>query len=274
MSDKIKATITGGDFHDKCVSTSSYGREVLPKHVEWHRMSHVPAMAKFITDRYIKDHVGLDKIAFLLEPYDLHPENYIMAEAARFDYVLTNHKDWADKYDNWLWYPFGGTFLAEEDWAIYDKEGGVSMFITKKDTMPGHKLRHKVFHAFPEIEYYGRGYREVGNKLEGLKDFPFQIVIESCQARGYFTEKLIDCFLTGTVPIYWGDPDIEDVFDLRGMIIWDGDLSELTAILHDIKLDCGAFEMMEDARKLNFEQAKKYVCAEDQIYWRYPELFT
>ena len=35
---------------------------------------------------------------------------------------------------------------------------------------------------------------------------------------GYFTEKLLDCFLTRTVPVYWGCPDIYEYFDLDGII--------------------------------------------------------
>ena len=32
----------------------------------------------------------------------------------------------------------------------------------------------------------------------------------------YFTEKLIDCFLTGTVPIYLGPKQVENYFDPNG----------------------------------------------------------
>ena len=42
----------------------------------------------------------------------------------------------------------------------------------------------------------------------------------------YFTEKLLDCFLSGTIPIYWGCPSIGDFFNTKGMIIFD-DLLEL-----------------------------------------------
>ena len=35
----------------------------------------------------------------------------------------------------------------------------------------------------------------------------------------WFTEKVIDCFQTKTIPIYIGCPNIDKYFDTRGMII-------------------------------------------------------
>ncbi len=36
------------------------------------------------------------------------------------------------------------------------------------------------------------------------KNHETHIQVENSQIDTYFTEKLLDCFLTGTVPIYWG----------------------------------------------------------------------
>ena len=47
----------------------------------------------------------------------------------------------------------------------------------------------------------------------------FSIAIESTSVENYFSEKLIDCLITKTIPIYWGCPNIEEFFDTRGMII-------------------------------------------------------
>jgi hypothetical protein len=53
--------------------------------------------------------------------------------------------------------------------------------------------------------------------------------MENIQAEYYYTEKLIDCFLTETVPVYWGCPSISQIFDPRGMLMFQDwhDLSEL-----------------------------------------------
>jgi hypothetical protein len=78
----------------------------------------------------------------------------------------------------------------------------------------------------------------------------------------YFTEKLIDCFLTGTVPIYLGPKQVENYFDPNGIIFFNGDedlpniLNELTSELYDSKIE---------SIKKNFELAKEYMFPEKII---------
>lgn len=47
----------------------------------------------------------------------------------------------------------------------------------------------------------------------------FTIAIENVRQDHYFSEKLIDCFIGLTVPIYIGCPNVEYYFDKRGMFI-------------------------------------------------------
>jgi glycosyltransferase involved in cell wall biosynthesis len=42
--------------------------------------------------------------------------------------------------------------------------------------------------------------------VDTLSNFTFAIVIENCDAEGYISEKLGDCFIAGTIPIYYGSP--------------------------------------------------------------------
>lgn len=47
-----------------------------------------------------------------------------------------------------------------------------------------------------------------GNKLKVLKEYQFALCYENCALAGYITEKIIDCFVAGVVPIYRGAPDV------------------------------------------------------------------
>ena len=71
-----------------------------------------------------------------------------------------------------------------------------------------------------DFTFYGPGweflgYRNYGgpvdDKLATISNFRFTIAYENCQGiPGYITEKLLDCLCAGTVPIYWGAPNVTD----------------------------------------------------------------
>ena len=62
-------------------------------------------------------------------------------------------------------------------------------------------------------------------KAGSVAPFAVHVAIENVRRAGYFTEKLLDCFLLRTVPVYWGCPDLAaHGFDVDGVVfIDDGD---------------------------------------------------
>lgn len=50
----------------------------------------------------------------------------------------------------------------------------------------------------------------VKSKFQKLSEYNFTIAFENSSMPSYVTDKLFDCFYTGTVPIYLGAPDIEE----------------------------------------------------------------
>jgi|SRR5579862_49119 len=69
------------------------------------------------------------------------------------------------------------------------------------------------------FEFYGRNwdpalyksYRgPIADKIQTIKNYRFSICYENSSAcKGYVTEKIFDCFAAGSIPIYWGAPNIE-----------------------------------------------------------------
>lgn len=47
-------------------------------------------------------------------------------------------------------------------------------------------------------------------KLGKMSEFKFAVCFENCAFPGYVTEKIFDCFLAGTIPIYFGPEDITE----------------------------------------------------------------
>ena len=46
------------------------------------------------------------------------------------------------------------------------------------------------------------------SKARTLGQYKFAICFENSVLKGWITEKIFDCFFAGTVPVYWGAPDI------------------------------------------------------------------
>jgi hypothetical protein len=64
----------------------------------------------------------------------------------------------------------------------------------------------------------------------------FSIIIENISEENYFSEKIIDCFATMTIPIYFGCKNISKYFDISGIIFFDS-LEELKKILSSLTAD-------------------------------------
>ena len=69
----------------------------------------------------------------------------------------------------------------------------------------------------------------------------------------YYTEKLLDCFLTGTIPIFYGVRNINTVFDDRG-VVWMDDI--LRGIVSIEELDEEFYKSRLEYINHNFNVAK------------------
>jgi len=91
----------------------------------------------------------------------------------------------------------------------------------------------------------------------------FSIAIENCQHPTYTTEKLHDCFATGTIPVYLGAPDVDSVFNGDGIIYLDDGFS-----IQDLSEDLYYSRM--DAIRENLKLINEYAFPiEDYIYLKY-----
>lgn len=61
------------------------------------------------------------------------------------------------------------------------------------------------------------GHRVI-DKRPFLSEYKFVIAFENESAPGYCTEKLVEPMLTGTIPLYWGDPEVGQDFDTRSFL--------------------------------------------------------
>lgn len=58
----------------------------------------------------------------------------------------------------------------------------------------------------------------VPDKWEFQHKHKFSMAFENSSHKGYTTEKIVQSFAAGTIPIYWGDPDIKKYFNENSFV--------------------------------------------------------
>lgn len=91
-----------------------------------------------------------------------------------------------------------------------------------------------------------QGGMPVMDKLEFQRNYKFSIAFENSAHRGYITEKIVDAFAAGTIPIYWGAPDIKDFFNEKAFInVRDyHSLRDVVEKIREIDSDDSSFQKM------------------------------
>lgn len=181
--------------------------------------------------------------------------DWIRTNAHKFTYILTWNPDIVRDFDHAIFTPFGTS-------PYWNKDNYQSIIPTKEDKttfirgekhadVTGHHIRHELYKRRGEIhkpiQFYDRTSPEYArNEEEDVLWFAqrdhifgtplFHIAIENTANVNYFTEKIIDCFLWRTLPIYFGCPNIGDFFDITGIITFDT-VDEAISICNNITPD-------------------------------------
>jgi hypothetical protein len=222
------------------------------------------------------------KIGLVFESQAIFPYSHIEHIIPEYDVVFTHSSELLAKYKNTRWIPGGGIWIGGKvdekmlggsygDIEIYPKTKDISIVSSDKRMCELHILRKQVASLLSDdVDVYGT----FGGKwipiIESLKDYRFSIAIENFVDEKYFTEKLLNCFATGTIPIYLGARDLRD-FDRDGIIQCKNERDiyyEVFRILQDPQYH---YESMQEAIANNFETCKKYSMIEDYIYDNYRE---
>jgi len=181
-------------------------------------------------------------------------------------YVFTHSYDLVKKHEKIKWIPANGTWIRRPK-VYHHKVNNISMITSSKGYCDGHRKRIQLTNMVKDrVDLFGRGFNEIEFKEDGLATYMFSIAHENASYPGYFTEKILDCFATGTIPIYWGDPEIGRVFDTNGIIMIDNNfspdmLSFLTPELYYSKID----SIKENCRIVK----DNFIMVEDYIYDNY-----
>jgi hypothetical protein len=251
-----------------------------PTKIHWQHDFVGPQKFVVFLDRAIAraDQVLADrKIALLVEPRQIVDEvGWLTTRRLlhELDYVLTydrtNVRHFGSKA---LWYPIGGCWIPPTDRSVaHRKDKLLSIIASNKNFSHGHRLRHEVIQKLGnKMDVYGRGYKPIEFKTEALAPYMFSVVAENGRVEAMFTEKIIDCFVTGTVPVYFGCNAIREFFNPDGIIEFDA-CQELEDTVHLLTPE--RYTAMRPAIEDNFKRAQQYTSAEDWICEHYGFLFA
>jgi hypothetical protein len=260
---KVKINMVGGGFqHEICSSAGS-----VPKFIEW-------------------DKTGNSNISIYIDFAMTHPADKskrCFAWIVESPSIIPQLIDWIQKNIPFLEDNFEYIFTCDtrfiplsnkfklvspnavpwiKNGSIHNKTKLVSMIVSNKiySNCYGHAYRLKMLEKYRnKMDCFGRGWNYIANKEDGLNDYCFSFAMLNDNHPNYFTEPITDCFITGTIPIFWGTPTIGEFFNDKGIIFLDD----------NFKLEDLSFELYHSKMEYileNYELAKKFPIAEDYIY--------
>ena len=201
-----------------------------------------------------------------------------------YDAIFTCEKELVDKHEKIHFCLVGSNlpWIEEENYKLYEKSKLTSFISSRKRVCVGHDIRHQLYENIKEdVDVHGSivgttfGYR-MGCHLEGNPDkrwhdksealvpYRFSVVIENDKYDTYFTEKITDCFATGTIPVYYGTESIGEYFNTDGIITLNGDINDMCDTIRS--LSESLYEDKFSSVKDNFERVKTLQLADDMLY--------
>ena len=226
-------------------------------------LKNIPQPACISVDTYnISSH--LPNIFIQVEPNVImnYTEDYLINNHKKYHTIFTYNTNVLEKCPNAKFYVCSTTWIEKDIYENIDiskKEYKISMLAGSKllNNSKGHIFRQVIHHNQPLLQEYPITFfrssaqkphiHDYGNnpflleinsnvsnnKFPLFEEFQFAIIIENTRQTNCFSEKIIDCILTKTIPIYWGCDNINDFFDTTGWIILESStLEELSSKLN------------------------------------------
>jgi len=156
------------------------------------------------------------------------------------DFAINNHESlsliltWSDKVlnntPNSVFSFYGESWWQDNPFQFFpaEKEFKISFLRGNKLKLYGHYLRHELYDRRNEFKVPIQFWESLGDpnnwedwrqsKIDSFRPYQYSICVENTSRRGYFTEKITDCILNKTIPIYWGCSNIEEFYNPDGIL--------------------------------------------------------
>ena len=214
-----------------------------------------------------------------------------------FTGVLTYNETLLSKYENAILFHHSCNYLDDEwikSFNNLNKKFEICFLSGAKSVVEGHKLRQEIykikdqvtipkkwFHVLEDFNWEDFNKGGVGRpshteyidgkiilpQVEGkkilFKESMFHICVENIKHNNWFTEKISEAFLTKTIPVYWGCPNLGDLgYDERGIIRFEN-LNELIYIVNNLTSEL--YHKMKPYINYNYKIAKNELKFKDKL---------
>lgn len=212
---------------------NSYGTS---QHFLWDRFN-VGLDTHFYTHTAMTQLMGSPSRRFgmLIESEAIEPQGYELllkspnGLAKEFSKIFTFSEKILDKIGNATFMPAGEVWygrdgLSEMDKQLHERKNKlVSILSSRKNDTLLHQLRVAIAKKCERLnlaDTFGNfnGGPRLDTVAHALKDYRYTIAVENYSASYYFTEKILNCFASMTVPIYIGATKIGEFFNPDGII--------------------------------------------------------
>lgn len=207
------------------------------------------------------------QIAILLEPKSMIKDAYLFvgAHPDYFRYIFT-HDSFLLQFDHARELNWGNVWLTTDS----PKTKGISICTSYKNWCPLHNARleiAKYYENRPEVDvFYGDWDTKPIDAKDYLEQYKFSLIIENDIDDYWYTEKILNCFATKTIPIYVGARRISERFNPIGIFQlkdWN-DIYSMVELLCNTGLDSFYYnEAIQEAIEDNFYRVVPY-----KISWK------
>jgi hypothetical protein len=261
----------------------------FPRYTFWDRSNYGLKNHVYVHDKILQT-IGkpVKKFAFFIEAETIVPQDYMLFEQhkgleKKFDAIFTHSASLLDKYSNAVFVPAGGVWYGTPlHGGILDRERyklkkkNISVVSSEKIMCELHRFRIDIARYYKNSSqvdtfgtFAGGPYIKISDSLD---EYRYSIIVENDISYYRFTEKILNCFASMTIPVYIGASKIGDFFNIDGIIqVHKLDIDYIDKLLSS----CNEKDYLSRLTAIldNFNRVNDFLCMEDYIYTHYKEYF-
>lgn len=192
----------------------------------------------------LKEAINYDCVRVWITAENIRPDFNLIDYAIGFDDL-----HFGDRYLQYPFYIYGRERALRDALHKHEKIDPISVIgrpfcgWVVSNGKWAEKIRDQIFYKCSEYKTVGSGGQHlnnmpdgktVPNEIEFYARYKFTLALENSRMPGYTTEKIINAFAAQTVPIYWGDPLVAEVFNPKAFINAN-EFESLDALLEEVK---------------------------------------